>query len=89
MPAVAPIVLSAIEEPGTSLVPQEVHLPQEALFGDRRIFVHAPQFHWYDYGQGAMDVDRDARNQIMDLVDLLHTFGHQTEACEMELWGQM
>ena len=25
----------------------------------------------------------------MDLADLLHTFGCQTEACEMELWGQM
>ena len=34
-----------------------------------------------------MDVDRDARNQIMDLVDLLYTFGRRTEAREMELWG--
>ena len=34
-------------------------------------------------------MDRDARNQIMDLADLLHTFGRQTEACEMELWGKM
>ena len=36
-----------------------------------------------------MDVDRDARNQIMDLADLLHTFGHRIEAREMELWGWM
>ena len=71
---------SMIEEPGTSLVPQEVHPPQEALFGDRRIFVLAPQFDWHDYSEGAMDVDRDAKNQIMDLADLLHTFGHRTEA---------
>ena len=34
-------------------------------------------------------MDRDARNQIMDLADRLHTFGRWTEACEMELWGQM
>ena len=70
-------------------MPQEVHPPQEALFGDRCIFVHASQFYWYDYGQGAMDVDRDARNQIMDLVSRLHTFGRRTEAREMELWGRM
>ena len=68
-PAVAPVVPYAVEEPETSLVPQEVHPPQEVLFGDRRIFINAPQFHWRDYGQGAMDVDRDARNQIMDLAD--------------------
>ena len=36
-----------------------------------------------------MDVDRDARNQIMDLADHLHTFGRRTEAREMELWGRM
>ena len=89
LPPVAPVVPSTIEEPGSSLVPQEVHPPQEALFGDRRIFVHAPQFHWHDYGQGAMDVDRDARNQIMDLADLLYTFGRRTEAREMELWGRV
>ena len=89
LPAVAPVVPSAIEEPGSSLVPQEVHPPQEALFGDTRIFIHAPQFHWHDYGPETMDVDRDARNQIMDLADLLHTFGRRTEAREMELWGRV
>ena len=57
LPAVAPVVPSAIEEPGSSLVPQEVHPPQEALFGDTRIFIHAPQFHWHDYGLETMDVD--------------------------------
>ena len=89
LPAIAPVVPSAIEEPGSSLVPQEVHPPQEALFGDTRIFIHAPQFHWHDYGPETMDVDRDARNQIMDLADLLHTFGRRTEAREMELWGRV
>ena len=42
--------------------------------------MHAPQFYWYDYGQGAVDVDRDARNQIMDLADRLYTFGRWIEA---------
>ena len=36
-----------------------------------------------------MNVDRDARNHIIDLADLLHTFGRRTETHEMELWGQM
>ena len=75
LPVVAPIVPFTIEEPGTSLVPQEVHPPQEALFGDKRIFVHAPQFHWHDYSQGAMDVDRDAGESDHGPGGPLHTFG--------------
>ena len=77
--AVAPVAPSTIKEPGAILVPQEVHPPQEALFGDRRIFIHAPQFHWHGHGPKTMDVDKDAKNQIMDLADLLHTFGRRTE----------
>ena len=50
LPTVAPIVAFAIEELGTTLVPQEVHPPQEALFSNKRIFIHAPQFHWHEYG---------------------------------------
>ena len=88
-PAIAPIVPYTVKDPGTTLVPHEVHPPQEALFGDKRIFVNSPQFHWHDYCQGAMDVDRDARNQIMELADRLHQFGCRTEACEMELWGRV
>ena len=34
-------------------------------------------------------MDRDAKNQIMNLADLLHTVGCWTETCEMELWGRM
>ena len=66
-----------------------MHSPQEPLSGDKCIFVHAPQFHLHDYGKGAMDVDKDAKNQIMDLADRLHEFGCRTKAHEMELWGQM
>ena len=36
-----------------------------------------------------MNVDRDAKNRLMDLADLLHTFGRRIEAREMELWGQL
>ena len=85
--AIASVVPYVVEEPRTSLVPQEVHLPYGALFGDRHIFVNAPQFHWHDYCQGAMDVDWDAKNQIMELADRLHQFSCRTEAHEMELWG--
>ena len=34
-----------------------------------------------------MDVDKDAKNQIMKLVNRLHEFGCRIEAREMELWG--
>ena len=33
-------------------------------------------------------MDREARHQIVDLADLLHTFGRRTKAREMELWGR-
>ena len=36
-----------------------------------------------------MDVDRDAKKHIMELVERLHEFGHWIEAYEMELWNQM
>ena len=36
-----------------------------------------------------MDVDRDAKNQIMNLANRLHQFDCQIEAREMELWGRM
>ena len=36
-----------------------------------------------------MNVDKDARNQIMHLADRPHTFGRRIEAREMELWGRM
>ena len=71
-PAIAPVVPYAVEELGTNLVPQEVYPPHEALFCDKRIFANAPQFHWYDYRQGALAVDWDAKNQIMELTDHPH-----------------
>ena len=33
-----------VEELGTNVVPHEVHPPQEALFGNTCIFIHAPQY---------------------------------------------
>ena len=36
-----------------------------------------------------MDVGKDAKNQIMDLADHLHTFGRRTKAWDMELRGWM
>ena len=36
-----------------------------------------------------MDVDQDARNHIVELANRLHGFGQQTEAREMQLWGEM
>ena len=43
VPAVVPYT---IEEPEASLVPQTtLQRPSEDLFGDQRIFLHAPQYH--------------------------------------------
>ena len=44
----------------------------------RRIFAHAPQYHWHAYSlQG---VDEDARKAIEGLGHTLFDFGHQTES---------
>ena len=51
-----------------------------AYFGagePRRIFIHAPQYHWHQYSlQG---VDYDARWAIEGIDQTLYEFGHQTE----------
>ena len=36
-----------VEEPETGLVPQAQAQPVARLFGDQRIFVNAPQYHWH------------------------------------------
>ena len=40
--AMVPTVPYAIEKLGTNLVPQEVHPPQEPLFGNKHIFLPTP-----------------------------------------------
>ena len=37
----------AIDEPEVGLVPQAHAQPVVPLFGDRRIFMSAPQYHWH------------------------------------------
>ena len=87
-PPVSAVVPHTIEEPETSLVTQtNLQRPGEELFGGRRIFLHAPQYHWHV--QGAASVDEEARQQVVALAEQLYRFGHWTEAREMELWGRM
>ena len=77
----------AIEEPGVGLVPQMHAQPVASLFGDQRIFVNAPQYHWHV--QGAMGVDEEARQHMIALAQRLYEFGHRTEDCEMEIWHRL
>ena len=51
VPTIAAVVPSVVEEPEATLIPQIVlQRPSEYLFGDQRIFLHAPQYHWHIQG---------------------------------------
>ena len=51
-----------VEEPETGLVPQAQAQPVAGLFGDQRIFVNAPQYHWH------VGADDEARQHIVALA---------------------
>ena len=81
--AVVPLV---VEEPEASLIPQiALQRPSEDLFGDQRIFLHAPQYHWHI--QGAVGVDEEARQRVVAFAEQMYRSGHRTKARKMELWG--
>ena len=63
LPMVTPQI---VEEPETGLVPQAQAQPVAGLFGDQRIFVNAPQYHWHV--QGAVGADDEARQHIVALA---------------------
>ena len=77
----------AIDEPEVGLIPQMQAQPVAPLFGDRRIFVSALQYHWHV--QGVVGTEDKARQHIVALAQRLHEFGHQTEAREMQLWHRL
>ena len=68
----------AIDEPEMGLVPQAHAQPVAPLFGHRRIFVSASQYHWHV--QGAVGIDEETRQHIVALAQRLHEFGYRTEA---------
>ena len=76
-----------IEEPERGLVPQVQEQPVAPLFGDRRIFVNSPQYHWHV--QGVVRADEEAKQHIVALAQRLHEFGYCTEKREMELWHRL
>ena len=84
LPMVTPQI---VEEPEMGLVPQAQAQPVAGLFGDQRIFVNAPQYHWHV--QGAVGADDEARQHIVALAQRLHQFGHRTEERELELWHRL
>ena len=54
------------------------------LFGDRRIFVNAPQYH--GDSKGAIGANDETKQQLIALDNQLYNFDHHTKECEMELW---
>ena len=77
----------AVDEPEVGLVPQMHTQLGAPLFGNRRVFVNAPQYHWHV--QVVVGSDDEARNHINTLAQRLHQFGHRTEEREMELWHRL
>ena len=73
-----------IDEPEVGLVPQSHTQPVTPLFGDRRIFVSAPLYHWHV--QGALGADKEARQHLVPLAQQIYEFSHRTEAREVVLW---
>ena len=79
VPTLSVVVPSVVEEPEASLVPQiALQPPSEDLFGDQRIFSHAPQYHWHI--QGVAGVDDEARQRVVTLAEQMYRFGHRTKA---------
>ena len=76
-----------VEEPEVGLLPQVQTQPVASLFGDQRIFVNAPQYHWHV--QGSVGVDDEVRQHIIALAQRLHDFGHRTKERKMELWHRL
>ena len=75
VPTLSAAVPSIVEEPEASLVPQiALQQPREDLFGDQRICLHAPQYHWHI--QGAAGVDDEARQRVVALTEQMYRFGH-------------
>ena len=74
VPTLSAVVPSAIEEPEASLVLKiALQQPSEDLFGDQRIFLHAPQYHWHI--QGVAGVDDETRQRVVALVEHMYKFG--------------
>ena len=84
LPVVTP---QSVEGPEMGLVPQTQAQPVAGLFGDQRIFVNAPQYHWHV--QGTVGADDEARHHIVALAERLHQFGHRTEEREIEIWHRL
>ena len=76
-----------MEKPETGLVPQAQAQLVARLFGDQRIFVSAPQYHWRV--QGVVGANDEARQHIVALAQRLHQFGHRTEERELEMWHRL
>ena len=68
------VTLQIVEEPQTGLVPQAQVQPVAGLFGDQRIFLNAPQYHWHV--QGVVGADDEPGSTLLpwhkDYISLVH-----------------
>ena len=67
LPVVTPQV---VDEPEMGFVPKAQAQLVVGLFGDQKIFVSAPQYHWHV--QGAVGADDKARQHIVALAERLY-----------------
>ena len=59
------------------LIPQAQAQPVAGLFGDQRILVIGPLYHWNV--KGATGADDKARQHVVALAQRLNQFGHHTK----------
>ena len=84
LPVGTPQVVDELE---MGLVPQAQAQLVAGLFGDQRIFVSAPQYHWHV--QGTVGANDKAKHHIVALAEWLYQFGHRTKEREMEIWHRL
>ena len=73
-PGAAPRVEEPVEGRGISVPGPSQHQGPEPVVVDKRIFVHAPQYHWHQEG----GIDTDARAAIEKLHKDTHDFAVAT-----------
>lgn len=59
--------------------PSDVVAVGNAMFGGPKTFIHAPHFEWC-LGEHVQGHDKEARQRIVAIEELLHCFGYKTEA---------
>ena len=78
------VTQQTIKELEMVLIPKVQEQLVTPFFGDQRIFVNVPQYHWHVQG-----ANEEARQHLVALTQRLQEFGHQIEEREMQLWHRL